>query len=269
MASTLHALRAALVCLLTLSLIACGGGGGDDDEEDDPIGGVEDADASGLWLGTLTLGGTARTFRVLAAPSGQFVGLIFASAAGATDSRTLIGTGDATGNQISGTGTAFASAASPFPNGSPIAALTISGGQVTERVSLSGTYAAGGESGPFTLSYQTALTDRGASLATVAGTYTLLPTPSGATATVTINSAGAATYNSSSGCVGNGNFAVLDAALNMYSWTLAITSCPSIPDSSPSGLAILDDYNGAQGNLLAMFGAPPARDRLFVFIGAK
>jgi hypothetical protein len=269
--------RALFLALLTTTLAACHSGGGDDDDEDDSGdngggGGLaDDADASGLWLGTVNrMGGTQDPFAVIASPNGDFVGVVI-SATGT--GRLLIGAGSVVGTTLNASGTIFPGAGGSMPNGQPVANATIPSAVVAEHVSIRGSYTGGGEVGIFTLNYDGAKTARGAALATLAGTYTTYPAATTAGApnwTITIQSGGVATFATSTGCNGTGAFAVIDAATNVYSWTLDVGACATAPASVFRGLATLDD-NPTMGssNLLRMFGATLARDLPFGFVGSK
>jgi hypothetical protein len=253
--------RITMLMLMTAALAACGGGG--DDDEDDEDNAPEDEDASGLWTGTFTQAGSSRGFIVAAAPSGQFVG--FVTGAGSSPPRLMLGTGTVTQNIFNATGTVIAPTGTTLPSGAVSAALTVSAGRVTTGVSMTGNYNGGGETATFSLNFDPK-TLRGASLATLAGTYT----QSGATATMTINSMGSATFATAAGCNGTGTFQIPDATLNLYSWTLDLGACGTNPAVTFSGLgALADALAGGTNNQLALWGANAARDRGFTFGGAK
>jgi hypothetical protein len=96
------------------------------------------------------------------------------------------------------------------------------------------------------------------------------PTAGGINATLTINSLGAATFATSTGCNGTGQFGVINASLNMYSWTLSVAACGTAPAYTASGLAAIgDNPGGGTANLISVLGATAARDRSFVFAGTK
>lgn len=258
--------RTALLSLLVVTLAACGGGGGDDDDEEE----IEDEDATGLWSGTFTQAGVARSFIVMAAPSGQFVGVVSGNANAGP--RLMVGTGSTLQNIINANGTVFAQFGAFLPNGQPNASFAIAAGRITERVSITGNYSGGGETATVSLSYDTK-SARGGSLAAVAGIYSQYPvptTPGAVNATLTINSAGATTFATSTGCNGTGTFSVIDPALNMYSWTLSVAACQTDAAYSASGLASLTDSPlGGTNNLLQMAGARSAFDRGFAWAGTK
>lgn len=253
---------ALLTAAITLTLTACGGGGDDDDEVEAP----EDEDASGLWQGTFSRGGVSAPMGVIAAPSGLFVAMV-----GGASSRLIIGTGAVTLDTFNATGTVLARGGT-LPNGSASAPMTIAAGRVTERASLTGNYSGGGETATISLSFDPKAL-RGASLATVAGTYSASPPPAdpNLNATLTIQSNGAATFATGAGCNGTGNFAVIDPALNMYSWTLTIGACGAAPEVAFSGLAALNDNaaTGGTNNLISLLGTTAARTASFAFFGVE
>jgi hypothetical protein len=250
-----RALPSLLLSLFSVGLAACGGGGDDDEEEE-----VEDESAVGLWNGTYRLtGGPTRTFNLIAAPSGQFAGAISPTNATSNDWRFLVGTGDVAIAQLLASGALYSAPGFLLQNGAATAALAAFSGVVAERVSLTGSFTAGGESGTFNLNYNGA-TDRPASLSLVQGVYATVNSQG----TIAITSAGQVTFNSTSGCVGNGTISTISPSLNMYSWSLTISNCASA--GSPSGLATLADFNNVQSNLLVMIGAQAAP---FYFVGSK
>lgn len=261
-----RALRALLLMLCASALLACSGGGGDDEEDEDELDLPEDADATGLYNGTIVLGGVTRNMTVAVAPNGEFNGLI-AATAGNPNQRFLLGSGSANGNAFTASGTAFASIGGEFPAGGIVASISITSGVITEHVQLTGSYAAGGESGSFTLSYNSGLTNRGASLARLAGTYSTLP-PQPA-ATVSVQNTGAFTFANAGGCNGTGNFTIQDPSVNVYSFTIDVT-CVSTPPYTARGLTVLDDApTGGSNNMLVMFGASALNEHRFGFAGAK
>jgi hypothetical protein len=258
--------RALFLALLTATTLAACGGGGDDDEDDEDV--IEDEDATGLWQGNFTQAGVSRPLNVMAAPSGQFFGIVSATPAG--PGRFMVGTGDVTQNILNATGTVFAPAGVSLPNGQSIAALTIAAGRVTTGVTLSGNYSAGGETATLSLNFD-AKTNRSASLATISGIYSLTPTPTdpNANAVLTINNS-IATFATGSGCNGDGSVGVINGSLNIYTWTLTIAACNGQPATTFNGLATLGDPVGGSANtLIVMLGTTAARDRPFVFAGTK
>ncbi len=254
--------RRALFLAVSLALLAaCSGGSDDDDDAPEP---PDDADATGLWIGSF--GGTPGRMQAIVAPDGSFVATIQATPP-ANNARVLVGTGTTTQNALNATGTAYASGT--FPNGSAVAPLTISAGSVTDRISLSGNVSAGGETTTFSLSFLPAST-RPASFATLGGVYMQPAPPSGGnTTTMTMRNDGTMTFNSTSGCVGNGTFTVPDPAWNVYRWSMTFAGCPNNSDGTVSGLGALVDTAGGTANLLTMIGIVAALHRPFTFNGTR
>jgi hypothetical protein len=247
-------------------LASCGGGGDDDEDEPEP---PEEEDASGLWRGTF--GGAANRMQAMVAPDGSFVAIILPSAQGATDARLVSGTGTTTAPDIiNATGTTHTLGAA-LPNGATSAPMTIAAGRVTEGVSLTGNYSAGGEVATFSLSFLPQST-RTPSFASLAGVYSGPPPQTGTPPTVTVRTDGTATFNHPNGCIGNGTFTILDPALNMYRWSLSIANCSGgVANHTASGLAaLLDNPAGGTSNLLAMNGtASGAPLAWWIFNGTK
>jgi hypothetical protein len=251
--------------MLLSVLAACGGG----EEEPDP--GEEDADATGIYQGTMMLEGTNRNFVAAVAADGVFVAGI-GPATGMTNSRTMIGMGAVNGATFDAVGTAYAPAISPFANTTTRAALSIDDGTVIEQVQLGGTYAAGGESGTFTLNYRTEMSLRGAQLSRIAGTYTLYPAPPSQdqNASMNIDATGVMGFQAGSGCAGTGNVTIPDPAVNVYRFTLTLSGCPGMAQFTVGGLVTLEDSPlGGMNNRVIMFGATSARDIPFGFTGVK
>lgn len=252
----------ALAGMIAVALQGCGGG----DEEEEP----PDADAAGLYQGSMMVDGTTRNFIVAVAPDGTFAGGFGASAAGAGNSRVLVGTGFPDGNTFTASGSAFAPPGAPFTAGGTVAALTISNGLIDEGVRLQGDYAAGGESGNFTVQYRTEMTQRGALLSRIAGTYDSYPpaaTPE-QNLVMTIDSTGAFTL-AGGGCTntGTGQVSIQDADVNVYSIQLAPNGC--LPFATYTGVASLEDAEGGTNNRLILFVATPSRSASFGYGGLR
>jgi hypothetical protein len=227
-----------------------------------------DASPAGLWQGDFTADdGAARAFDVILAPDGLFTGII---ASNGTNGRFVIGTADTTLGAFTATGTVFAQAGNaPLPNGQLSDALTVSSGNIVERTSLKGSYAGGGESASFALGYS-GLTSRGASLEAIAGVYNVYPPTLLVTVTLVV-SGNSLTFATDGGCNGAGTIAVIDATMNIYSWSMLLGACSGADEAALSGLASLADNprTGTPGSLLAVYGATANHDRSFVFRGYK
>jgi hypothetical protein len=258
-------LRLLCLGLAVGALSACGGGGGDSPVTS-PSG---DASATGLWEGPFTSSdGTTRGFGMLIAPDGRFAGTIDSTG---SNGRLVLGTGNTMLNMFSATGTVFAQAGEALlPNGHASDPLTVSSGTVVSRVSLSGTFSGGGESASFALTYQ-GTTTRGASLQAIAGVYSGYPLLPGniSTSSAVVNG-NVVTWANNNGCNGAGTIEVIDASLNIYSWSMLIAACGGVADHTVSGLATLaDDQLGAAGKRIELYGATAANDLPFVFNGFK
>ena len=257
-----------LLLPLTLALAAlegCGGHGGGSDSSVSPNG---DANPAGLWAGGFTAAdGFARSFDVIVAPDGRFVGVVASSG---LNGRFLIGNGDTTLDRFTATGTVFAQAGEALlPNGQQSAALTVSDGSVVAGQSLKGSYSGAGESASFALGYN-ALTSRGASLAAISGVYDVYPPPPVIDTTLVI-SGNTLTFANDGGCNGAGTIQVIDSAMNIYAWSMLLSACSGADEDVFSGLATLADNprRGGIQNLIALYGATENHDRSFVFRGSK
>lgn len=258
-----------VLCLGSIvgAVSACGGGGGDGGNS--PLSSSPDANAAGLWEGNFTSSdGTTRGFGMVIAPDGRFAGTIDSTG---SNGRLVLGTGSTMLNAFSASGTVFAQAGEALlPNGKASDPLTVSGGSVVAHVSLSGTFSGGGESGPFALTYQ-GTTSRGASLQAVAGVYADYPLlPGNVSTSSAVVNGNVVTWANDAGCNGAGTIEVIDASLNMYSWSMLIAACGGVTDHTVSGLATLsDDQRGATGKRIELYGATATNELPFVFSGFK
>jgi hypothetical protein len=212
--------------------------------------------------------GTTRSFGILITPDGRFAGTIGSTG---SNGRVLLGTGSTMLTGFSGTGTVYARAGEALlPNGAGSDPLTLSSGTGVARVSLSGTFSGGGESGPFALQYLDT-TFRGASLLTVAGVYSGYPLLPGniSTSSLVVNG-NVVTWANDAGCNGAGTIEVIDARLNMYSWSMLIAACGGVTDHTVTGLGTLaDDRRGATGQRIELYGATATNELPFTFAGFK
>lgn len=246
---------------LALSLVACGGGGGDDEDEPES----NDADLTGLWSGTDTRdGGMAVPVTLIVAIGGPEIpeGAFFS----VSPELYLRGVGDTSGNNFSADGDGWPSGSRiAFPDGSAKAQFLLNG-TAAEKSTINGSYAGGGESGTLSLTYDSALTNRGASLATVAGSY---ETDGGGALSITN---GEITYsNASAGpnCIGNGEIGFDASSMNVYNWQIFFEGCDLVFNGGASGLGYLGDAaNGGSDNRLLLFGttqgAPPLQQPLVI-----
>ena len=144
----------------------------------------------------------------------------------------------ANGNQVSGSGTLHAAPGLTLSDGSTVAALTISGGTVSESNTLNLTVDAAGVTSTISTTFD-ATYDRGSDLATIAAVYTTFDI-FGDPSSFTIDAAGVITGQSNSGCVLNGQVSIIDAAFNTYDVSLDVASCGAL-DGMYAGLGTSQD----------------------------
>lgn len=143
-------------------------------------------------------------------------------------------------DQVSGTGTLYATPGFVLTDGSVVSALTITGGTFSEKNSLDLTVSAAGvETAVFT-TYD-AIYDRGSSLGTVAGVYTTFDI-FGDPSSFAVDESGTITAQSNSGCVANGQISLIDGLFNAYDVSLDVSGCAGL-DGSYDGLGITQDQN--------------------------
>src|SRR5688572_31033204 len=97
-----RARRASFLAASLAFLAACSSGGDDDEDEPEP---PEDADATGIWVGSYA--GTPNRMNVIVAPDGSFAGIINPTNPPGNNARLITGTGTTTQNAINATGTAY------------------------------------------------------------------------------------------------------------------------------------------------------------------
>lgn len=144
------------------------------------------------------------------------------------------GTVQVNGNQVTGSGNIYAAPGEILPNGSTIAALTISTGTVAQNTSLDVTIVSAGLSIAVTSTFD-ATYNRGSSLATVAAMYTTFDLL-GDASSFDIDAAGVISGQTVTGCVLSGQVSIIDAAANAYDVNL-------VADAATCG-ALAGDYNG-------------------------
>jgi hypothetical protein len=235
--------RAVLAAMVAVALASCGGGGDDEDEgfeEDD------DASGAGIWVGTFRIDGQADSAPMvgIVAEEGDFI--LVANGAG-TEDRMFFGTGTTNGNSFSANALSY-----NLVNMSKTPS-TLSG-TVNDGVSLNGSYSFSGQSATYSLQFRSQY-NRAASLATVAGVYSLAPNPANLVVTVTINSNGTLTMDASqpAGCTMNGTVTVPHANRNYYRWSGTYTTCGAL-NGQHSGILHLDDTAPGTNNTIRMFG---------------
>ncbi|MEE8092982.1 MAG: hypothetical protein V3T47_01985, partial [Gammaproteobacteria bacterium] len=147
------------------------------------------------------------------------------------------GTVQVNGSQVTGAGTLHAVPGTTLVDGSTVANLTIIG-TVSEGVSLNLTIAAAGISTSVSTTFD-AIYNRGSALATVDANY---PTFDifGDPGAFSVNALGVITLSSISGCVGNGQISIINAAFNAYDVALDVASCGPL-NGSYNGLGLTRD----------------------------
>ena len=156
------------------------------------------------------------------------------------------GTGQVSGNQITGSGTGHAAPGTTLADGSTVANVTISVGTVSERASLNLTVGAAGASTSVSTTFDNSY-DRGSDLTTIAAGYTSFDI-FGDMSSFAIDNTGAIFGNSSAGCVLNGQVTIIDAAFNAYDVTLDVANCGGL-DGMYDGLGLTQDSGAAMDNL--------------------
>ena len=234
--SSLRVIGAVLfTVLLTVSLAACGGGGGGGNGD-----GLPTELVSGIWEGTFFSNVLSQTFsvtgiitetneiRFITSSGGQYVGNITVS-----------------GNSVSGTTTGYAPLGFTFPDSSVIGTVTFSG-TVDTKKSFSGTYGGVGDSGTFSLTYNS-IYERPSSIATVSDSWVYSET--GYTLSAVINSDGVISANDTTGCLYSGNISIINSSYNAYRVNFNVTSCSAL-NGNYSGLATLIDTLNANDTLV-------------------
>jgi len=213
------------------ALSGCGGGGNGNVVAPQPVAAQA---LDGIWNGTFTsnvLGGTIGAYMVISPTNeARYVTTQGVEGAGAIT---------VSGNSFSETVNAFAPTGIFFPNGSRVGVGTLNGTGSTKGT-LTGTYAGAGDNGTFTFTYDP-IYDRGASLATISGTWTgtFVSVGTGAVVTANISTTGVITGTDTAGCVYNGTLKVIDPLKNIYAGSMTQTVCT--PAITLTGLATLTD----------------------------
>jgi hypothetical protein len=217
-----------LLLLLTLLIIsACGGGGGGSSSSTPATQSI-----AGIWIGTSTSNVLHSTSNV----TGIIAESNIARFASTTTGAQYSGVVTVIGNSFSSTATAYAPFGYMFLDGSHVGPVNISG-TFTSKASMSGTYDGVGDTGTFSLTYSSVY-DRPSSLTATAGTWAGVV--SGYTNTITIDSSGNISGNSTSGCSYTGTVSIIDSSYNTYMVNLNIANC-GVENGSYSGLGALVD----------------------------
>ena len=205
-----------IICIIALGLatfVGCGGGG-DDGQTPSP---VTNQSIGGIWEGTFFSIPLSRTFITIGLAS-ENSEVHFISNEGAQ----YTGIATVSGDSVSGTFNVFAPPNYLFPDGSTHGTAIING-IIIERQSLDGTYSGLGDSGNFSLTYNT-LYDRDSSLSLLEGQW-FLGTINGIAVNIllTIQNDGTVTGNDLDGNTYNGTFTIIDSAYNLYKVNVNIT----------------------------------------------
>lgn len=214
-------LRYCLLLCVYLALSACGGGGSSGGGGSPT---VPAASPSGVWQGTLTENGVGTT---------NVLGLVLA------DQLRFISVDDDVVYEgtITMSGADFTAAATSYSSAGALATATLTGSVVT-GTSMTGTFTtSNGSSGSFSLTYDP-VSARGASLATLSANW--METDGAYTISISIDSNGVLTGSDTDGCVYTGGVTIQSASINIYSISLAATSC-GVFNGSYSGYGVVSD----------------------------
>ena len=229
--------RLTFVIALAVASVSCGGGSSSITFTPDEV-------ASGIWHGTVTNSGGTSDIGGLITEDKEVI-LIGRIKTGVLAYGVTVGTLDVTGDVLSGTVQNYGGQYPlcfpcnfSFPDGSSIATLSLSG-TVATRATISGSFSGGGDSGTFSLAYDT-IYERPSSLSAVSANWTFSSPISGITTTVSIDPAGLIFGTNTDGCVYSGTVSVIDPFFNAYRVEVTVSSCGAA-DGTYSGLAALAD----------------------------
>ena len=221
-----HMLLVLVIWLSTGLLIGCGGGSSSSNPSQPPP--PAQSVISGIWSGTVTSTTLGQNSTVLGIISESREAVFITS-----DGSQLHGSLTVSGSQVSGSIKSYAPIGFFFPDGSSVTTTSISATAQTKS-SISGTYTGGGDTGTFSLTYDT-LYDRPSSLGLVSGTWL----SSGGTV-ITVDQAGQFTGADSFGCLYNGQASAISSSHNAYKVNVTTSSCGTF-DGAYDGLATLSD----------------------------
>ena len=222
-----------LVSIISLgTLAACGGGGSSDPAQNPP---VPDAAVGGLWAGTVTdnVFNEPQFFLGVSTDDGRFRFL------SADTLGQFVGTFDASGTSLSGSGVGIAPVGSTWLDDSTTIDIAFTG-TISERVSMSGNWSGGtGETGTFSFAYD-GIYERGSSLSTVAGSWVSLDEFNNPVGSITIDAEGRMDAQDAAGCLYSGDVSIINPSYNAYNLSLTVTSCGEF-NGAYSGLAVVAD----------------------------
>lgn len=222
-----------LVAFLVAALYGCGGGSSGDGNGDAPPP-PSDASATGIWEGVISIDGSGMH---------EVAGIIYGDELRfiSIDANAIYeGTLSVDGDQ-------FTASTQNYDFDVGFFATSTLQGTVRTKESLSLTFtSSNSQSGTIDLTYDP-ITDRGSSLATISGVWSL--TDPGGTLTIAVDSLGAVFGSDTTGCVYSGNIEILDAALNIYGFAIEVSSC-GLSDDFYDGFAVLAEDEGAENSIM-------------------
>lgn len=221
--------------ILFFVLIAgCGGGGGSGTPTPDSPTPVPDEKLGGLWEGTTTdQSGNSQTLLGITTDRGDFRFFSFATGG------QFLGNVNVNGSAVTGSGIGYAPVGFTWTDGSIFTDITLSG-NVTERTSFSGDWAAStGESGTFSFAYNS-LYERDSSLSLLNDVWTSYDEFGNPIASIIVDSAGRIDGQDAAGCLYSGQISIIDSAFNAYDITLTVLNCGAA-NGDYSGLGVLAD----------------------------
>jgi hypothetical protein len=200
---------------------------------DDAIGDVlsKQQSASGFWGGDFTSNATNQTSFTEGIVT-QNNDAYFITEAGVQ----YVGTITVTGNKISGNLSAYAPAGMTFPDGQTNGSISING-TVFTRGFMTGTYAGVGETGSFSLVYNS-LYERSSSISKVSDNWAF--STFGYSISLSISSSGTVSGSDLRGCGYYGRISTIHTSYNAYEVEVDITSCGTL-NGNYAGLATLVD----------------------------
>ena len=228
-----------LILFVLILIQGCSGGSSSDVSTPPPS---ADADATGVWEGTFTENGVG-TFSLTGIIEGNQMRFI------STDGGAIYG------GTISVSGTSFTATTTNIQIGGTVFATANLTGTVTTKSTISGTFTSStGSTGSFSVSYDP-VTEKGSSLATTDGIWTV-----GSTTAIAIDSTGALTGSDTTGCVYLGAVSIIDPAVNIYDLSVSVSSC-GIYDGTYAGYVVITDNISPNDTLVFV-----ANNSNFVFV---
>lgn len=239
--------RKNLVVGIVALLSACGGGGGGSSPPPAPP--VPPPSPAGIWNGTVRVNGTlTNEVSCLLTVTNQ-LGCLLVDPAKGVLSGAVLGTVAPSGQQVTGSMTAYTTPGYVLANGATLGTGTITASNFVERSAFSMTVTVAGTGYQISAAFDS-IYDRASSLATVAAVYRNFSI-SGVPASFSISSTGALFLQANNGCTANGQVAVISPAVNGYTVNATLGNCGNL-NGSYSGLGTASD-SGAVSNVF-LFG---------------